>query len=139
MAFVTYRASNSLIPFHVASAQYTIDFSVQSADKQSDISKREQRSLSGVKETLFYANTVKWMVKTGPILAAECDLFEEFLDSTADGQVFTFDPHGSSQAPLASMLCDREDTGWQRRRMTITGDPQYSDHYEYSFQVSQRS
>lgn len=139
MAFVTYRASESLIPFHVATVQYSIDFSVQSADKQSEILKREQRSLSGVKETLYYGKKVTWSIKTGPIVASECGLFEEFLDSTADGQVFTFDPHGSSQNPRASMQCDREDSGWQRRRMTITGDPQYSDHFEYMFTVSQRS
>lgn len=138
MAFATYVASESIIPLHVAGAQYTIEFRVQAADKATEILKREPRSLSGVKETLYFGRKVTWHIVLEPVTGSESALIEEFLDSTADGQIFQFDPYGGAQNHKQFMTCDREDAGVAKRRFVRTGD-YLVDAYEFSFDVNQRA
>lgn len=138
MPFATYVATESIAPGHVLNAEYTLRFGVQSADIANEILKREQRSLSGVKETLHFGRIRRWTIVLEPVPAELLPYYEEFFDSTADGQQFLIDPYGSEFAPLQLMNVDREDTGYSQRRVTITGDPMFSDMVEFSFQVSER-
>lgn len=138
MAFVTYRASDSIIPIHLAGILYTFDFRLQDANRATEILKREPRSLSGAKETLYYGKIVRWKCVMEPIAGAECGLIEEFLDSTADGQVFSFDPYGTFASQKLPMTCDRDDAGYDKRRFIRTGD-YLADLYEFSFEINQRT
>ena len=138
MPFATYTATESIAPGHVANAEYTIRFGVQSADVTSETLKREQRSMSGVKEVLHFGRVRRWKIVLEPVPAELLPYFEEFFDSTADGQAFQFDPYGSEVSPVKLLDVDREDGGHSVRRVTMTGDPMYSDMFEYSFEVSER-
>lgn len=139
MPFVRYIAKESIVPGHVLNVQYTLAFSVQRADQSKQILKEMQRALAGNKETLYWGKISTWTVTMEPVPANQSALIEEFLDSTADGQQFSFDPWGTDIAPVREMLCDREDMGYTPRRVTITGDPTYSDAIEYSFIINERS
>lgn len=139
MPYVIYTATESVVSGHVLNVQYSLFFSIQSADRSKEILKRTQRALAGNKETLYFGKVATWSVLIEPVPAVQGPLIEEFLDSTADGQVFTFDPYGTEVAPKRAMQCDREDMGYTPRRVTITGDPQYSDAMEYSFSVNERA
>lgn len=140
MAWANYVATlDSLHVLHVAGVTYSVAFRLTRADKSTEILKNEQRSLAGDKETLYYGRMRTWSITLEPIPAAETPLIEEFLASTANGQVFTFDPYGIETNPGLPMLVDREDKGHSMRRVTVTGDPLYSDHFEYSFSLNQRT
>lgn len=139
MAYATYIATDSLAPFHVLNAQYTLSFKVQRADRNNRILKHEQRSLSGVKETLFFGNTYTWSVTLEPVAAELIPWYDEFFASTADGQSFVLDPYAlTEESPVLPLSVDREDSGHTMRRVTITGDPMNSDMFEFSFEVSVR-
>jgi hypothetical protein len=137
MPFAIYTATESIAPGHVANVQYSIAFSVQRADLGNEILKAEQRSMSGVKETLHFGKISRWSIVLEPVAAELLPYYLEFLDSTADGQSFTFDPYGKELAPLKAMTVEREDKGYSLRRFTLTGDPMYSDLHEFSFEVSE--
>ena len=139
MPFATYLATESIAPGHVLNAQYTIRFQVQRADQSTEILKREPRAMAGNKETLHFGRIRRWSITLAPFPAEELPYYEEFMDSTADGQAFILDPYGSELAPGKPMTVDREDTGHSPSRRIITGDPIYSDMIEISFQVSERA
>lgn len=139
MPWVSYTASESVIPLHIAGITYTFNFRVQRADQSVEILKKEQRALSGKKETLYFGRISTWEVMLEPIQASETALLLEFLDSTADGQLFMFDPYGISESPIRPKQVDRDDTGYTVVRKTSTGDPAFSDLLEYSFKVSEVS
>lgn len=137
MPFATYMATESIAPGHVANTEYTIRFGVQSADLLPEILKREQRSMSGRKETLHFGRVRRWKIVLEPVPAELLPYFDEFLDSTADGQAFQIDPYGSEVNHGLLLNVDREDAGHAVRRVTTTGDPAYSDMFEISFEVSE--
>lgn len=139
MAYVEYVATESVMTGHASSVTYGFEFSTQRADRTVEVLKEAPRSLSGVVEVLHFGRVVRWDVLMFPIPTIEADLYREFLDSTADGQTFVFDPYGSRDAPQLSMSVYRMDGGYSERRCTITGDPRYSDHLEFGFAVGVRS
>jgi hypothetical protein len=139
MPYATYKATEAIASGHTLNNTYTLSFQVQQAAPRNEILKREQRSLSGQKETLFYGNLVRWSIMLAPFPAELLPYYEEFLKSTADGQVFVIDPYGSELSPVKLLTVDRDDTGHTLTRMVPTGDPQYSDMWECSFEVSERS
>lgn len=138
MPFVTYTARDSILPLHVASVVYTISFSVQRADLNVETLAERPESMSGVVETLYYGKKKVWSVTLEPIRALEAPLYEEFLDSTGNGEEFTFDPYGIPSAPVRPLLVVREDRGYNPQRKTITGLPHEEDHLEYSFMVREQ-
>lgn len=137
MPWVSYTASESVMALHIAGISYTFNFRVQRADQAVEILKREQRAMAGKKETLYFGRLSTWEITLEPIPASETALVLEFLDSTADGQMFTFDPYGSNESPGRPMQVDRDDTGYTVVRKTSTGDAQFSDLLEYSFKLSE--
>lgn len=140
MPWANYVAtSDSLIALHVAGVTYSVTFRLTKADRMNEILKTEQRSLAGDKETLYFGRVRTWSITLEPIPAAETPLIEEFLASTANGQVFTFDPYGIETNPGLPMLVDREDKGHSTRRVISTGDAMFSDYFEYSFSLNQRT
>jgi hypothetical protein len=139
MPWVTYKATESIAPGHTLNVTYTLSFSIVKADPRYETLKREQRSLSGKKEALYYGNITRWSVTMEPVPAEMIPYYEEFLRSTADGQAFTFDPYGTELNPKRPITVDREDSGHTQRRVTMTGDPVYSDMTEFSFEASERS
>lgn len=138
MPFVTYTATESIAPGHTLNNQYTLSFLISSLDPRFEILKREQRSMSGAKETLFFGNLERYAVTMEPVAAELLPYYREFVKSTADGQAFVFDPFGVEMAQILPLTVDREDTGHTERRITNTGDPVYSDMIEFSFEVSVR-
>jgi hypothetical protein len=137
MPFVTYTATESIAPGHVANVLYTLTFAMQRADLQPEILKSEQRSMSGVKETLHFGSVRRWSIMVEPIPAELLPYFDEFLDSTADGQTFILDPYGDELAPLQPASVERDDKGHTISRMIVTDDPMHSDMFEISFDVSE--
>lgn len=139
MAYVRYVAAESVMVGHLASITYEFDVQLTRADRSIEILKSSQRSMAGNKETLFFGRIATWQVTLFPVPAIEADLYREFLDSTANGQVFVFDPYGQSGHNVNPLQVDREDQGYTERRVNITGDPMYSDYLEFSFTVSEHS
>lgn len=138
MPWANYVASESIIPIHAAGTQYTLQFQLQIADQGNKIEKAEPRALAGNKETLYFGRTRTWMITLDRTPVLEMPLIEEFLYSTADGQVFTFDPYGSPLNPVRPMVVDRQDMGHTVRRAVLTGDPVHTDLFEFSFELNER-
>lgn len=73
--------------------------------------KKSQESLSGNLETQFYGQKRVYRVVLEPVLDSESEALREFIDSTADGQLFTLDPYGFPDQPVRPLTVVREDQG----------------------------
>lgn len=139
MSYIEYVATESIMVGHVASVTYGMACQLTKADRRVETLKSSQRSLSGRRETLYFGKIATWDITFFPVPNEEADWIREFLDSTADGQVFTLDPYGTRDSPVMAMAVTREDAGYTERRVTLTGSPATLDHIEFGFSVSVNS
>lgn len=138
MAYFQYVAAESIMTGHVNGVTYDFDWPIQMADRTVKTLREQPASLSGKTETLYFGKQSRWSVTLAPVLAQERFLIEEFLDSVANGQVFSFDPHGTELRPQRLLQVVRDDEEYTVRRKTITGQPEELDYLEYSFSVLER-
>ncbi len=137
MAWASYTAKRELAPSHVADAVYEIPLNL-TQDGFESISKdlREmQKSLSGKVEILYYGSEKIWSVTLEPVSDEDSLLIREFIESTADGQEFQFDPYGSIDAPRKVMAVKRNDEGAKETVFLRTGDPGGTDAVQFSFEI----
>ncbi len=111
MGYATYTAKRSLANSHAIDVAYTIPLSLQDLVFAGADLKVPQKSLSGKVETLFFGQEKIYRVILEPILDAESAAVREFIDSTADGHTFVFDPHGLPGQPVRELTVIREDSG----------------------------
>lgn len=135
MSFVTYTARRSLVSGHVAETDYNLELELTDrlVPSVEDL-KKKQESLSGKVETQFYGQVKTREVELAPVSLENTAQIIEFLDSTADGQEFIFDPYGTEAEPSDyATAVIREDTGYSERRfMTRSG---LNDAVQYTFTV----
>lgn len=137
MGWASYTARRELAPQHIAEVVYEIPL-VLTQDGFESISKdlREmQKSISGKVETLYYGSEKIWSVTLEPINDEESLLIREFIESTADGQEFQFDPYGSVDAPRKMMVVKRNDDGAKETIFLRAGDPGGADAVQFSFEI----
>lgn len=112
MGWTTYTARRSLAFNHFAETAYTLELELTAFESKSADIVHEEKSISGIVERQFYGQEKIWQVTLAPVLDSESELLREFIDSTADGQTFSFDPSGSAAAPSRRrMLVVRADEG----------------------------
>lgn len=138
MAWVEYVATEAIMPGHVASVSYAFEFQITQDDPIVEDLVVDKRSLSGYSERLYFGWTETRQVRMFPTPELEMALVREFLHSTADGQVFVFDPYGRLDQPGQPMSVVRADTGYAPRRVNVSGRPLYDDYKEISFTVRRR-
>jgi len=138
MGYATYIAKRELAPGHVESISYTLPLTLTQDGFEfigKDL-KESQKSLSGVIETLYFGSEKIWTVTLEPVNDEESFLLREFIESTADGQAFTFDPYGSEDNPSSRvMTVKRNDDGARETVFLRTGDPGGADCVQFSFEV----
>lgn len=137
MGFASYTARRELAPGHVAETDYVLPLNLTQDGFESigkDL-KETQKSLSGVIETLYYGSEKMWTVTLEPVNDEESLLIREFIESTADGQTFVFDPYGSEDAPRKSLTVKRNDDGAKETVFLRTGDPGGADAVQFSFEI----
>ena len=137
MGFATYTATRDLAPGHEEGEAYTIPLSLTQDGFEfigKDL-KEMQKSLSGNAEVLYYGRERIWTVTLEPVSEEESLLLREFIESTADGQEFVFDPYGTEDAPRKEMLVKRNDEGAKELAFLRTGDPGGADFVQFSFEV----
>lgn len=131
MALVTYEARRNLAPGHAVGVVYSVPLSLQSAERSVQINRRQQESLSGRVETLFYGERVRWDVEFRPFPGLYLPYMREFLSSTADGQTFEFDPYGTESVPSAhKVYVIRDDDGHSEPRFLALGQGGENDWFE---------
>jgi hypothetical protein len=137
MAYVTYVARESLALGHVAEAEYTLPVKLTpNLRRPRKTLKQSQESISGKVEIQYYGRVTTWSVELEPMPLNEALIVVEFLDSTADGQQFEFDPYGSPTFPSAyARAVIREDDGYDEPRVLPRGRGGLDDYVQYSFTV----
>lgn len=110
MGWTTYVARRELAPNHFAGTAYTLPLNLTDFRGSGTDLKVKNRVISGRRAEIVYFGRVKtWHVMLEPMPDDESNLVREFLESTADGQIFTFDPWGQQPAPARQMSVQRED------------------------------
>jgi hypothetical protein len=132
MPSVTYVARRELASGHFEGTEYSLEFDIANLQRPTggDL-KTKSKSLDGTTETLYFGKEKIWSVTTVPeqISSEQAELLYEFLDSTADGQTFTFDPYDDGTGFQVS----REDEGYEEVPFSpING---VDDYAQFSFQV----
>lgn len=139
MATVQYVARRSLAPGHIIGTSYLLPLCiVQGGLRRSPRHlKRKQETLSGATEHLYYGTVIFWDVRLEPIRIDEAAIVREFLDSTADGQVFTFDPYGSLASAVLPLSVKREDDDSNEDPFMALGTGGPEDYVQVGFRVRQ--
>lgn len=135
MAHVIYIARRSLAPFHFAGTQYTLPLILVDSNPAPRTLKNSVETMAGAVETQYFGKTRNWDVELAAILETRAAPIIEFLESTADGQTFQFDPYGSESAPRRRMNVIRSDEGHSERRVLKRGTGGDNDYWSYGFQV----
>lgn len=139
MAEVSYIARRRLAPNHFAGTTYDLPISLSDLRRPSEGDlKRTPKSLSGVVETLYFGRERIWHVTLEPVQVSEAALLYEFLESTADGQVFTFDPYASADSPSQPLSVVREDMGYTEDVRVRQGLGGFTDFVQLSFSVREQ-
>jgi hypothetical protein len=137
MAFVSYIARRSVVESHVKDDTYDLVFEVTPETTRGvQILKNTERSLNGKIETQFFGQVETWSVQTAPLAAADAALMREFLDSTADGQSFSFDAYSMDIDTSGwAINAIRTDDGYTENRFAAIGNGGADDYFQYTFQV----
>jgi hypothetical protein len=138
MGYATYIAKREFAPGHVENTSYTIPLTLTQDGFEfigKDL-KETQKSLSGATETLYFGSEKIWTITLEPVNDEESLLLREFIESTADGQSFAFDPYGSEDSPSGRLMTvKRNDDGAKESVFLRTGDPGGADAVQFSFEV----
>lgn len=138
MGYATYVAKRELAPGHTEDETYTIPLSLtqEGFEATGKDLKETPKSLSGAIETLYFGSEKIWSVTLEPVSDEESALLREFIESTADGQAFEFDPYGSEDSPSSRLMTvKRNDDGARESVFLRTGDPGGADLIQFSFEV----
>lgn len=137
MPFVTYVARRGLAPNHSETTTYTVALpALERLDPRREIRVERQRSLSGAQESRYYHGKTAWSVQLEPMYAEDAAVLLEFLKSTEDGQIFTFDPVGLPDTPSPQMVSVvRIDDGHTEQRLIQRGRGGADDVFSYSFEI----
>jgi len=113
MPYVAYVARRALAPSHAAGSTYVLPIVFTELQRPSgnDL-KVTTQTLSGAVETLYFGEIRAWSITLAPVRVQDAAIHYEFLRSTADGQVFTFDPYGSAGHNVQAMDVVRADQGF---------------------------
>ncbi len=136
MGWVTYIARRSLAPSHFVETSYTFALSITDVRRPTaGALKRMPESLSGVVETLYFGRGRTWIVQLAPVQIHLAQIHYEFLESTDDGQVFTFDPYGTEDFPRWAMNVKRADDGYSEDIFQREGRGGLTDWVSLGFTV----
>lgn len=136
MPYVTYTARRGLAPAHAAGTSYSLPLSFTDLLRPpgNDL-KTVGQALAGNIETLYFGEIRVWSVTIAPIAVRDAAIHYEFLRSTADGQVFIFDPYGSVNRNVQSMSVVRHDSGFTESPFSRQGQGGLTDFVTLGFQV----
>ena len=136
MPFVTYEARRGLAPTHVAGSNYSVALSLSDLQRPPgrDL-KVMTETLAGNTETLYFGEVRKWAVTLAPMRVSEADIYYEFLRSTADGQVFAFDPYGSAEHNIQLLQVVRADSGFTEETFQREGRGGLTDWVRLGFEA----
>ena len=150
MIRITFTALRELIGTHDAGDTVVLSFSAAELTPSRNVTKDEQRALSGRRETLRHNTKRSWAVTTGPVEGAERDAVMEFLGSCDGGELFTFEPFRYESGPSLDLdfttqrlrvaevvTCTLDGTGWSEERVIGYGTGGADDPYQISFQVTE--
>lgn len=135
MAYAQYTAKRSLATAHAASTVYTIPLSISEATPSRVTKRFRQESLSGASESLYYHGKATWQIVLAPVPLLLTPPLIEFLESTEDGQIFTFDPYGSPDFPVKTLSVIRLDDGYTAERFAQVGQNGSTDLFRFSFSL----
>ena len=136
MAYASYVARRALAPGHASGSPYGLPMSLTDVQAPSAGTLRTvTKTLSGAVETLFFGEERIWSLTLAPVRRRDAALLYEFLRSTADGQVFAFDPYGTEGQNVQRMNVVREDAGYTETPFARDGRGGLTDWVTLAFQV----
>ena len=111
MGWASYVARRELAPNHFVATTYTLPLALTEFREtgSADLKVRNE-VLSGKRAEIIYFGRRKCLrVTLEPMPEEESAIVREFLESTADGQIFDFDPWGEAASPVRQMQVQRQD------------------------------
>lgn len=117
MTAITYTAKDrgSLYAGHTAGSSYSLETDAEKLDPKRKVVGHQSEALDGTTEGSLDRIERGFSVLTDIITEAQRPLWEEFIDSVAVAEAFTFDPYGTIAAPDAPITVRMVgDAGWQR-------------------------
>jgi len=126
MATITYTAARRLASGHTAGTNYTLEFDLSAYDPQIGVTRNENTSLGGLRETILLRQTDTYSMTATAIPEADKPLWEEFFASVSAGELFQFDPWGTIASPDNPVNVIMESKQFTPRRMNL------SDYYQIS-------
>ena len=150
MIRISFTAARELTGLHTAGTTVVLSFSAAELTPSRNVSKDEQRSLSGRRETLRHVTKRAWSITTGPLDGAALDEVIEFISSCDGGEVFTFEPWRHESGPSLDLdfttarfrvgetiPCVLDGSSFQLDRLVGDGTGGANDVYQVSFQVAE--
>lgn len=113
------------VQMHAAGETYSLEFRLANLDAERRVRKYEQRADSGASETWYVSADDLHMIRTDWIMPGDQSLWEEFLASVEGGEVFTFDPYGTIDNPVAPRQVVLVGDSFRPRRVGQTGRVYY--------------
>jgi len=109
LSSLTDEAAGSVINIvgykHGLSVSYNLETGAQALTPSYPADTKAPSSLSGVTETLLFAEHEDWDITTSIITEAEYPYWREFFSSVRAGESFAFDPYGTIAAPDEVKTC----------------------------------
>lgn len=136
MGFAVYEARRRLAPNHASGTSYSLPLLITDVFPPSGGAlKVSPVSLNGTVETLYHGRERIWTVRLAPVQIHLADLLYEFLESTDDGQLFTFDPYGSEDLPRQVLSVVRSDSSYTEETFLREGRGGHTDWVTLGFAV----
>jgi hypothetical protein len=137
MASANYTAKRSIAAGHQVNLGYSIELPLMSTNPGVRRTRRVEttKSLDGNVETLYYGRDLMIEIMLAPFRWSEHPYLREFLDSTEDGQVFSFDLYGTVATPKQPIQVVRDDDGYNEERWLALGQDGSEDYFTLSIKV----
>lgn len=134
MTAVTYIARRSIIPGHSINVSYSIDLNVIDMPIDREPNVTVQKTLDGQEEAIRFHAAEFYNVVLSVHSAGQIAAIKEFLDSVEAKEIFTFDPYGSANTPVAPISVTMDSNGYQLQRQP-RGQGGANDDYRTTFRV----
>ncbi len=138
MAWAQYIARRGLLAGHVAETAYVIQFPITNCDPLRQVKASDDPSLSGKPNGIYWYGKDAWDVRTRSVPLDESDLMIEFLKSTEDRQIFTFDAYGRPEMPHKPIQVVRTDSGHSSQRVLRLKQGGHNDRFVFGFSIRER-
>lgn len=132
MGKITFNAKRSLLSGHSIGQLITLEIDFTEAVRSRAVRKNVHRASGGATETIYTGADTQWSFTIGPFETARKLEVAEFMDSTAEGEMFRVWPYGEEDSPDLVLDILRTSDGYTISRV-LTGTTRAQDLHAVAF------